>query len=265
MFGRTFAISGKDIDLGSPAEVVRKIEGMLCSELVGTTPAPLMFFVDVDREIERLVLYDMCTLETTMEFASIFGRFPQYSVDFDGASSLKIHHFAEDGSVARVVNVACGEKDGRKVVLSAKADDDASARETEAVRQVTSVVTGLLDVAHALDGKVTCSVVENDITKERLPFFTLRIDDKSDRNRAVIRSCERLYFAWSEEGSSMIMICRFRMMPPFAISFPIMGRNAMEAMALFTSTKKGVGVVMFSDDVNDALTIDDNKPKFEEA
>jgi hypothetical protein len=263
MFGRTFALSGKNLDMTKPTEIVRAIEDKLSEDLVGFPATPFLFFVDANKELQKLVFYDMCSLETTMEFSSIFGRFPEYSVSFDGEKSVKIHYFHEDQAIARIRTVSVGEKDGRKVVLSTAADDAGSDAETVAVRQVTSVVTGLLDAAQCLDGKVTCSVVENEHTKEKLPFFTLRIDDRSEKNRAVIRSCERMYFAWSEDGSSMILICRFKMMPPFAMSFPIMGRSAVEAMSLFIQAKKGVGMVMFSDDVNDAFTINDCKPTFE--
>jgi len=263
MFGRTFAVSTRGFDPTNPSEVVRSIEEKLSKELQGYPAAPFLFFADVNTEFKKVVFYDMCQLETTMEFASIFGRFPQYSISFDGKSSVKIHYFKEDGSIARVLSTPVEDRGGRRVIASVAPDEAESVKETESVRQVTSVIVGLLDAAQSLDGKVACSVVENEQTKEKLPFFTLRLDDVSEKNRAVIRSCERMYFAWSQEGSYMILICRFKMLPPFAMSFPILGRSAHEAMHLFIETKKAVGVVMFTDDVNDAFTINDNKPTFE--
>jgi len=61
----------------------------------------------------------------------------------------------------------------------------------------------------------------------------------------------------------MIFICRFRMLPPFAVSFPLMGRNIVEAMDLYTRSQKGVGMVMFTDDVSDTFSLEKGKPAFE--
>jgi hypothetical protein len=259
MFASTFSVSARKIDLSDPREIVGFISKMVREEMVGRKPFPFLIYGDADLEQKRMIFYDMSNTEAVMEFSSLFGRLPGVSILCDG-QKIKIHAFYEDRACAVVIELAA---DSSGVTSSASEHPEESSKETESLRSVASTTSGLLEIAQELTGKVNASVVENQITKEKLAFFTVKLDARSERNRGIIRSCERCLFAWSDETSYMVMICRFRMLPPFAVSFPFLGKNIQEAMQLHTESQKGVGVVMYADDVNDAFTLERGVPRFE--
>lgn len=255
MFARTFGIRTKDIDLDDPKAVIGLIEQHL-GELSGKKPYKFAFFADCDREHKKLIFFDTTAIEHVVEFSSIFSRLPEYSVECDG-KSVKIYHFHPENAVARVIPLS-GDPIG-----PIAADEEASRKETASLLAVASTTDGFLDTAVDLAGVVVATIVEND-TKEKRPCFTVKIDAKSPQNRSILRSCEQMFFAWSDmETSYMILMCRFKMLPPFALAFPLMGRNIDEAAELYMDTKKGVGMVMFTDDVSDSFQIENGRPTFE--
>jgi hypothetical protein len=261
LFARTFGIHTKSLDLGNPSEVVSFIGKSLRTDLVGRRPFRFLFFADCDKELKKIVFYDMSCLEHVIEFSSLLSRFPGYSVTCDGVSEIKIHHFDSVEAVAKVMTLVVGSSG----LVSDVCDNDIQTEdETKSLRTVASMTHGFLDVATDLCGTVIARIVEDDNTKERFPFFTIKFDAKSKDNRSVVRSCEKMYFAWSDHDVNyMILICRFKMLPPFAMSFPIMGKGLEAASQLYMSTKKGVGMTMYTDDVSDTFRITDSKPTFE--
>lgn len=261
MFARTFAVRAKGVNLDDPAAVIDFIERGLRSDLIGRRPFKFLLFADADKENEKVVFYDMSTLQHTIEFSSLLGRLPQFSVQCY-PPKISIYHFHEERAIARILDlegwVNTGKVEG--VIPSLKE----SADESKAVRDVASLTNGFLDTAVELTGQVVAKVFENEHTKQPFPFFTIKLDAKSQDNRAVVRSCEKMYFAWSDtETNYMILVCRFKMLPPYAMMFPISGKSMAKAAELYMKTKKGVGVAIFNDDVNDSFKIEDSKPIFE--
>lgn len=260
MFARTFALNAPSEDLGNAESVADLIEGHLKKELCGRKPFEFRFFVDIDAENKKILFYDVSSNEQVIEFSGVFGRIPAYSVEC-GADTVKIYHFHEDNALARVYKLNWdGAKSGAKCIILL---EEETKLENSSLRAVASATSGFIDIAQQLDGIVNCSVVEEVDSKERLPFFTIKMDVKSERNRGIIRSCEDVNFAWSEDRSFMILLCRFKMLPPFAITFPIMGRNVTDSMDLYISSRKAVGMVMFTDDVSDTFRVEKGKPTFE--
>lgn len=282
MFARTFAVHAKALDLGNARAVADFIESKLIKEVVGRKPFKFRFFVDTDPEAKKIVFYDMSANENVIEFSGLFGRLPQYNVECD-LKTIKIHHFNEDNALARVLSLHWANE--RSPVTAVSPMEEETKKENESLRAVASATSGFLDTALDLDGIVNCSAVESvdpeefdsqgrpramnklppeEIApKERLPFFVVKLDAKSGPNRGIIRSCEGMNFAWSEERSYMILMCRFKMLPPFALVFPITGKVVQESMELYMEKKKAVGMVMYSDDVSDAFRIEKGKPTFE--
>lgn len=262
MFARTFGVYAKTINLDDPVEVIDFIGKSLRTDLVGRRPFRFLFFADCDRELKKIVFYDMSCLEHVIEFSGLLGRLPEYSITCDGKSEIKIHYFNEAKATAKVMTFAFSG--GSESVQAIDDSVDATAEETRSLKIVASMTEGFLDTAVDLCGTVIARIVEDNDTKEHLPFFTIKLDAKSKDNRSVVRSCEKMYFAWSDHDVNyMILICRFKMLPPFAMSFPIMGKGLEEAAQLYMNTKKGVGMVLFTDDVSDTFRITDSKPAFE--
>jgi hypothetical protein len=256
MFARSFGIRAKDIDLNDRIAVLALIEKNL-SELVGKKPFKFTFFADCDRKNKKIVFYDTTALEHVMEFSTLFQRLPEYSIECDG-KLVKVYHFHPENAVARIFTISSGP-----LATAVTRDEAASSAETETLRAVASTTDGFLDTAVDLSGTVIASIVMND-SREKRPFFTVKLDAKSPQNRSLIRSCESMMFAWSDTDTSfMIFMCRFKMLPTFALTFPLMGRNVEEAAQLYMETKKGVGMTMFSDDVSDAFKIENGRPTFE--
>jgi len=262
VFARTFAVRAKGIALDDPDAVISFVSRKLCEEIVGRQPFKVSLFADVDAGHQKIVFYDVSALESVVEFSSIYGRLPDYCVECDG-ERFKVFHFHPDRSRAHVCDMAFLEKDGRKEVVSMAPNMKESARESDELKAVVSSTDGLLQAAEDIMGKVVCSVVEHKTTKERRPFFTLKLDIKSEKYRAILRSCKRLYFAWSEDVSYMVLICRFKMLPAFALSLPVMGKNIRESMELYIRTDCAVGMVMYADDQSDAFTVTKGEPIFE--
>lgn len=262
MFARTFAVHAKSVPLDDPDAVLSFMGDNLLKEAVGREPAKLNLFADVDPEHKKIVFYDVSNLEAVVEFSSIWGRLPDYCVDCDG-EKIKIYHFHPDKSRAKVFDLVCSEKDGRKEVVSIAPMKEESAKESKELKTMVSSTDGLLQAAEQITGKVVCAVVENDKTKEKRPLFTLKLDVAHMKYRAILKSCKRMYFAWSEDVSYMVLICRFRMLPAFAITLPVMGKNIRESMNLYIQTDRAVGMVMYADDVQDAFTAEKGEPTFE--
>lgn len=269
MFARTFALNAPSEDLGNPESVADLIEKHLKKELSGRRPFPFRFFVDIDKEGKKVIFYDVSASEQVIEFSGVFGRIPAYSIECD-KDVVKLYHFHEDNALARVFKI---DKNANTKVIGVTLEKLESQKESASLRAVASATSGFLDIAQSLDGIVNCSVVEEVASEEalkidgfvppRLPFFTIKLDVKSERNRGIIRSCEDVNFAWSEERSFMILLCRFKMLPPFAITFPIMGRNVTDSMDLYMNGRKAVGMVMYTDDVSDTFRVSKGKPIFE--
>jgi hypothetical protein len=263
MFPRTWAVKPKDLDLADPKAVIEFLETTLQKELTGRRLFTFSFFVDVDQELKKIVYYDMSVVEHVIEFSSIFARLPEYSIDCAG-KEVKIYHFDPESAVARVLILDTIAPDGKDEIHKVWVSQERSEEETKSLKAVASTTHGFIEVACDLAGIVNASVVENAETKEKRAFFSVKLDAPSDKNLAIIRSCEKMHFAWSDQETSyMVFLCRFRMLPPFALSFPIMGRNMEDAMTLYTKSKQAVGVVIFTDDVNDSFTIAEEKPTFE--
>ncbi len=187
-------------------------------------------------------------------------RLPQYSIQYD-PPKIKIYHFNEDRAMARVLEV---EGEPKAKATGVKSLPEESKTESKALHDVASLTNGFLDAAVDLQGQVIAKVFQNEETKEKFPFFTLKLDAKSADNRAIVRSCEKMFFAWSDTDTNyMILICRFKMLPPYAMMFPISGKSMEAAAELYMKTKKGVGVAIFNDDVNDSFRLEDSKPTFE--
>lgn len=260
MFARTFALNAKKLNFDDPNAVISLIEEHLVRDLSGRRPFGFRLFVDVDKEEKKLVFYDTTAPEHLMEFSGVYCRLPDFSIEFD-SKTMKIYRFHEDLAMARVFTASVN--DG--VIKSLTEDKEATASESKSLRDVASATSGFFDVAGSLIGAVNCSVVEDINTNERMPFFTVKVDDKSEKNRAVIRSCEDMRFAWSDERSFMVLMCRFKMLPPFALTFPIMGRNIPESMQLYMTHQKAVGMAMYTDDVSDSFRIEKGRPTFEKS
>lgn len=258
MFARTFSISAKELDFGNPDEVISFMTKGLTTDLAGRRPFKFLFFSDCDRELQKIVFYDMSCLEHVIEFSGLLGRLPEYSINCDG-ERIKIHYFHEEKAVARVISIVTDAGFIKDLTYQVGETDI----ETKALKDVASLTQGFLDTAVDLQGTVIAQVMEDE-AKEKIPFFTIKLDAKSTKNRAIIRSCEKMYFAWSDQDVNyMILICRFKMLPPFAVTFPMSGRMLPESAHLFMHTKKGVGTVMFTDDVSETFRIEDSKPTFE--
>lgn len=261
MFARTFAIHAK-IPLDDPDAVLSLMGDSLLKEAVGREPSKFSLFADVDPEHKKIVFYDVSNLENVVEFSSIWGRLPDYCVDCDG-EKMKLYHFHPDKSRAKIFDLAFVEKDGRKEVVSIAPDKEASAKESRELKTMVSSTDGLLQAAENITGKVVCTVLMNSVTKEKRPSFSLKLDVKSSKYRAILRSCGRMHFAWAEDVSYMVLICRFKMLPAFALRIPVMGRDLRESMELYIRTNVAVGMVMYTDDVSDAFTIQKGEPVFE--
>lgn len=260
MFARTFAVYAKAVDLGTPRAVVDFVAGRLREELVGRKAFSFTLFADVDETRKKIVFYDASHTEHVIEWSAIFQRLPQLSVSCDG-DMLKIYHFYAEEGLARVFSIGRAPDN---VILGLTPYEDASRRESEEVRIMTSSTDGFVQSANAIDGAVSCGVVENAETKERLAHFTLRLSNKSVPYRGIIRSCREIFFAWSDDStSSMILICKFKMLPDFALSFPILGKNLQEAMVLYTRSKKAVGLTVYRDDQSDAFLVEEGRPVFD--
>jgi hypothetical protein len=256
MFARSFGIRTKDADLDNPSVTLKILTDNL-QELVGKKPFKFTFFVDCDRKGKKIVFYDTTTLEHVMEFSTLFQRLPEYSIECDG-KIVRVYRFHPETASATVFQLI-----GDSVITAVKADAEMTTQETAAILAVASTTDGFLDTAIDLSGTVVASIVANDAGEKR-PFFTVKLDAKSPQNRALIRSCESMLFAWSDTDTSyMIFMCRFKMLPPFALTFPLIGRNVEEAANLYMETKKGVGMTMFLDDVSDAFQIENGRPTFE--
>jgi hypothetical protein len=256
MFARSFGIRTKDADLDNQDAVLKILKDNL-QELVGKKPFKFTFFADCDRKNKKIVFYDTTTLEHVMEFSTLFQRLPEYSIECDGKTA-RIYRFHAETAAAHVLRLV-----GDPVITSVEADEEATSKETATMRAVASTTDGFLDTAIDLTGTVVASIVANEAGVKR-PFFTVKLDAKSPQNRAIIRSCESMMFAWSDTDTSyMIFMCRFKMLPPFAVTFPLIGRNVEEAANLYMETKKGVGMTMFLDDVSDAFQIENGRPTFE--
>lgn len=264
MFARTFAVRAKDLDFGNPEAVLSFMGESLCKEAVGREPIKFSLFVDADAEHKKVVFYDVSILESVIEFSSIFGRTPEYSVESDG-EKFRLYHFHPDRSVARVYDMAFFEKDGRREIASIAPDPGASEKESRDLKIIVSSTDGLLKAAEDITGKVVCQVVQNEETQEKRPFFALKLDVRHEKYRAILRSCQKMHFAWSEDVSYMVLICRFKMMPAFALAIPVTGKALREAMELYMQTDRAVGMVMYVDDVSDAFTIEKGEPVFENA
>lgn len=263
MFPRTWAVKPKNLDLSDPKAVIEFLDTTLRKELAGRRYFTFSFFVDVDQELKKIVFYDMSVVENVIEFSSIFARLPEYSITCAG-KEVKIYHFNENNAVARVLVLDTIEEKGRQSVHTVWVSKERTEEETKSLQAVASTTHGFIEVACDLSGMVNASVVENADTQEKRACFAVKLDAKSDKNRAIVRSCEKMHFAWSDQETSyMVLLCRFRMLPPFALSFPITGRNKEDAMTLYTESKKAVGMVIFTDDVNDSFTIENEKPTFE--
>jgi hypothetical protein len=258
VFARTFALNAKNLDFENARAVISLIEEHLIKDLSGRRPFAFRLFVDLDKEAKKLVFYDTTAPEHVMEFSGVYCRLPELSIEFD-AKTLKIYRFHEEHGSAKIFNAVV---DGG-VIRSLTADEATSAEESKSLRDVACATSGFFDVAGSLDGIVSCSVVEDTTTNERMPFFTVKVDDQSAKNRAVVRSCEDMRFAWSDERSFMVLMCRFKMLPPFAITLPIMGRNIPESMELYITHQKAVGMAMYTDDVSDSFRIEKGRPTFE--
>ncbi len=175
-----------------------------------------------------------------------------------------MYYFHPEDAAAKVLDFTVKEEDGEKHITEVKPSGRGTAQETESLRAVASSTHGFVEIAADLAGIVNASMVENADTGEKRAFFAVKVDARSEKNRAILRSTEVMHFAWSDQDTSyMIFLCRFRMLPLFALSFPLMGKNVQEAMQLYTSTKKAVGVVMFTDDVSDSFQIENERPSFE--
>lgn len=258
MFSRTFAVHARNINLTDPSAVLSFIEKALQGEIVERKPFKFTFFVDADPELKKIVFYDMTVLEHVIEFSSVFARLPQYSIVSDG-EAIRMYYFHEERAQARVLKLTVSEG----VVRDATPWPEETEKEQASLSAVVSTTAGFLDDACTLDGSLTCSVVENSQTGEKLPFFTLKLEASAVKNRGLIRSCERIMFAWSDQTSYMIFLCRFRMLPPFAMMFTILGNKLAESMALYMKTPKAVGMVMFKGDQSDTFTVEKGVPKFE--
>lgn len=259
MFAKTFSTYAKHLDLDDPQAVVAFIGETLQKEVVGRRPAKIAFFADAARGKKKLVFYDVSSLEDVVEFSSFFTRLPEYCVECDG-TYLKIYYFHPEFSLASVFDL---HRDTTTGIVSAAVHSEAmSTKETQELRSTVGSTDGLLQASRDICGRVVCSVVENE-HKERRPFFTVKLDVKHEKYRPILRSCQRVYFAWSEDVSSMVMICRFRMLPAFALTFPVMGRGIQESMKLYIETDRAVGLIMYADDVSDAFTVEKGSPLFE--
>jgi hypothetical protein len=259
LFARTFAVNARSLDFANYVAVGDFLESKVKEGLQGRRPFDFRFFVDAAHEDKKLVFYDMSTTEHVIEFSGIFGRLPRYSVSCEG-KAVKIYGFDDKDAEARILSLGI-TKAG--IINSVERDVEETRKESASLLAVASATSGFLDTAMDLDGVVNCTVVESAETKERLPFFTLKIDAKSERNRGILRSCEYIHFAWSEDRSNMVLICRFKMLPPYALAFPIMGRYIEDSMKLYMTNRKAVGMVMYTDDVNDSFSVEKEKPTFE--
>lgn len=261
MFARTFAVYAKTLDLDDPAKVIEFIGNTLRSDFKGRRAFRFLFFADCDRELKKIVFYDMSYTEHVIEFSSLLARLPEYSIACDG-KEIKVHYFHEERAMARVFHL----REEGPVVGDLLDMKEESEKETTSLKAVASMTHGFLDAAIDLQGSVLANVFEDPETKERYAYFTVKLDASSKDNRAIIRSCEKMYFAWSDtDANYMIFLCRFKMLPPFAMSFPILSpkERSMAAAKIFMTTKKGVGMVVFSDDNPESFSIADSKPTFE--
>lgn len=263
MFPRTFAIKAKKEELKERAKLLDLFERQFSQDLPGKRPSKFTLFADVDLDLGKVVFYDMSTSEHVIEFSSIFARLPEFSIECSG-EAIKMYYFNPDEADARVLAVESKDGGDGPRIIAVKKSAEETAKEAKSLQAVASSTHGFVEIAADLSGIVNCSVVENTDTGEKRAFFAVKVDAKSEANRAILRSTEEMHFAWSDqEASNMIFLCRFRMLPLFALSFPLMGKNIIEAMELYTQSKRAVGVVMFTDDESDSFTIENEKPKFE--
>lgn len=256
MFARTFSIKAKDVDLDDHFAVLSILERNL-SDLVGRKPFAFRFFVDCDRVNKKIVFYDTSHQDHVIEFSTLFQRLPEYSIECD-SKTVRIYHFHAQKAAALAFNLV-----GSPVVTSVAVDEEALRSETAALATVASMTEGFIQTAIDLSGTVVASAVKDE-SGSKYPFFTVKIDAKSGQNRAILRSCEKMTFAWGDTDTSfMVFMCRFKMLPPFALTFPLIGKNVDYAAELYVKSKKGVGMVMYTDDVSDAFRLENSKPTFE--
>lgn len=263
MFARTFSIRAHRAEISNPCVVLNLIEDSVLKDMVGREPATFCLFADSDVERDKVIFYDVSNMESVIEFSSIYGRLPGFCVECDG-SKIKTYHFHPDNSEARVYDLAVKQNGGRREVISVAPDAEEGKKESSELKVIVSSTDGLLQSAEEITGKVVCRVVENAETKEKRPCFTLKLDVKHDKYRGILRSCKLMHFAWSEDVSYMVLVCRFKMLPAFAITLPVMGMYVRESMELYIKTNQAVGMVMYSDDVSDAFTIEKSEPTFEQ-
>lgn len=263
MFPRTFAIKASKQEFANRHKLLDLFEQQFIRDLVGKYPSRFTLFADADADLGKVVFYDMSTSEHVIEFSSIFARLPEFSVECSG-KDLKMYYFNPEKADARVLTIVTKGGSGAQKISEVKREKAKTDEEAKSLRAVASSTHGFVEIAADLTGIVNCSVVENSETGEKRAFFAVKVDAKSEKNRAILRSTELMHFAWSDQETSyMIFLCRFRMLPLFALSFPLLGKNIAEAMDLYTKTKKAVGVVMFTDDESDSFTIKNEKPTFE--
>lgn len=263
MFPRTFSVKAKEIDISDPDKVTDFLAKRLVEELPGRPAAKFLFFADADPEVGKIVFYDMSAIEQVIEFAAIFARLPQYSVEY-AENEVRIYRFDENHSIAKIITLDFQGEGAARRISGARLSPERSDEESKALDMVASTTAGLLEASFELAGSVSCMIVTHSVTGEKRAHFSLRIDGKSQKNRAIVRSCQKMFFAWSEEGSFFILVCRFKMLPPFALSFPVLGENVPEAMQFVQEQKKAVGIVRYTDDIVDTFSYDDTKPTFEE-
>lgn len=262
MFARTWSVSAKEIDLGNPEEVAAYIVVSLQKEFVGKRPFKFTFFVDADPAIQKLVFYDMSIIEQVIEFSAFFGRLPQYSVVSD-AKTVRVCHYHPDQAFSKVMTIATAPEGNGATVTAVALSPTETESETKSLRAVASTTEGFLDVAGSIGGNVTCQIMEHEETHEKRAVFTVKIDGRSEKNRAIIRSCEKMHFAWSDQASYMVLLCRFKMLPPFALTFPVLGQKLVDAMHTYMKTDSAVGMVMYTDDVTDTFNVEKGRPTFE--
>lgn len=262
MFARTWSVSAKNLNLSDPEEVGAYLVTNLQKEFVGRRPFPFTFFADADLELKKIVFYDMSIIEQVIEFSAFFGRLPQYSLVSDG-KIVRVCHYHTEQAFVKVLTIATAPEGEGKTVTAVSLSPTETESETKSLRDVASTTEGFLDVAGSLTATVTCQVMENDETHEKRAVFTIKVDGRSEKNRAIVRSCEKMHFAWSDQASYMVLLCRFKMLPPFALTFPVTGQKLVDAMQTYMKTDCGVGMAMYTDDVTDSFDIKKGRPIFE--